>query len=233
MSNILFSTKKIGSKKMKIKRNKLNLILFLLFGLLGLLSFVYIWFFMPHSSAIESVWQMSFKIFAFMLIILSISFFPTFKNAYLLLILPSLIFLGYLIPRISYFGFSGAASKGDAIASGEFYTILYLLLFPAILMTVTLAYRLGGGASGKTFKVAFSGVILLFSGFLDLLWPIANGLPIPEKLIYAHHVAVFLGPDPSYKATIVFALFHLPLLLILILLPLDKYFNRMFDLISE
>jgi hypothetical protein len=197
--------------------------LWLIFSLLGGMGGAVIWLFLPHNSDIDSIWLMLFKISVFLLICLGIAFFPNhFRHRYLLVCLPFLSFLGYVLPRISYLGFFGGEILTDEMMTGELYTFLYLLLYPGIILTVCLAYRMGGGSPGNTLKIALNGVILIFSGFLDILWPLVNPVEIPAVLP-AQHIKIVLGHFATYEEAVWFALFHIPVLIAVNLLPLDRW----------
>ncbi|HEY9059758.1 MAG TPA: hypothetical protein VIO64_04525 [Pseudobacteroides sp.] len=203
-------------------------LLWVLFGALGFACFLVIWFVMPHKQQIDSIWHVVFKITSFMFLILSISYFPNkSKKAYLLLLLPLLGYTAYLGPRISYYGFL-EMPKATETTFSEYYTLLYLLLYPAIIMSVCFAYRVGGGTPGNCFKIGASGVIILFSGFLDLMWYLVNPVGIPEVIQYAHHIKVIIGHYPTYFEGIIFCLCHIPLMLLLLYLPVDSWFARLF-----
>jgi hypothetical protein len=200
--------------------------LWLLFLILGIGGFVFVWAFLPHQSEIDSVWQLVFKIFIFICITLAIAVFPNkFKNRYLFLIVPVLLFLGYLEPRITYFAYI-AIPEHLSNAVMEMYTFDWVILFPLVLLSICLAYRLGGGTPGHCIKLALSGVIILFSGFNDFMWYTINPVNIPDVIIYAHHINMILGHYPTYGETIIFTLAHLPLLIGLLLLPLDKWMTK-------
>lgn len=202
----------------------------LVFLALGAAGSATVWLFLPHKSEIDSPWQVVFKLSVFLLVVLAISFFPNhLRRGYLLAIVPFLGFAGYLVPRISYYGFTGVVPTNSYAQAGNFYTLLYLLTYPALVLTTTSAFRLGGGRPGQCVKIALSGVIILFSGFLDLLWYLVNPVPIPQTMQYAHHIAVVLGHYASWRETIVFALCHIPLLAGLLALPLDRWFDRWFS----
>lgn len=193
---------------------------------LGIMGFAVTWLFLPHKSEIETAWQLVFKLITYGFIIGSIAFFPNkSKHGYLLVILPFFIFLGLIIPKISYFGFTGVVPISDYSVSGEFYTVLYLLLVPMINFSVSFAYRMGGGTPGKTIKISLCGIIILFSGYLDVLWQLVNPVEIPDKLLYAHHITLILGRVATFREGIIFALCHIPLFIIAILLPLDKWID--------
>lgn len=201
--------------------------LWIVFSILGLVGFLIVWYCMPHKGEIDSIWQVVFKLLMFLFIVLAVAFFPNkFKARYLLLILPFFIFTGYLIPRITYFAFRAIPMKLIPDAHLELYTLLFVMVFPAIVMTVCMAYRLGGGTPGNVIKIAFSAVIILFSGWLDFMWYTINPVEIPERIVYAHHIEVIIGHFPTYVETIIFAAAHIPLLVILNVLPLDKWIAK-------
>jgi hypothetical protein len=195
---------------------------FLLFGIIG---FLLVWFFLPHKSEIDSVWQLIFKLGVFFLVVFSIAFFPNqAKSGYLFVILPFFVFTGFLIPKLSFYGFTGSVVTNNLY--GEFYTLLYLLLYPSIILTTCLAYRIGGGSPGNCIKIALSGVLILFSGFLDLLWYVVNPVKLPEIIQYAHHIKLILGHYPTYQEAIFFALAHLPVFVVILLLPLNQWIDK-------
>lgn len=189
--------------------------------ILGIIGFGIAWFFLPHQSPIDKIWWLVMKLVTYILIILSIAFFPNkSKWGYLLVIVPNLVFLGYILPRLSYFGFSGTIAT---INGGEFYTTLYLLLYPLINFTTAFAYRMAGGSPGKVIKISLAGVIIIFSGYLDLMWYVINPGSIPETLKYSSHIIIFFGHAPKYWQGVVFALCHIPLLVAVLAVPLDKW----------
>lgn len=193
----------------------------------GILGFLITWFCLPHQGAIDEIWWLVFKLTVYCFIILAIAFFPNkHKLSYLLVILPFFVFLGYIIPRISYFGFSGQAHLNYDEVGGEFYTLLYLLLYPMINFTTSFAYRIGGGTPGNVIKISVTGVLIIFSGFLDLMWYVINSDVLPDVLQYSHHIIIFFGRIPTYTEGIIFALCHIPLIALVLLLPIDKYIKK-------
>jgi hypothetical protein len=192
----------------------------------GFIGFLIVWFFLPHKNQIDEIWWLAVKFLVFGFVIVSIAFFPNkSKNGFLMVIAPFFIFLGYIIPRMSYFGIFGTVNDSKLV--GECYTTLYLLLYPLIVLTTSFAFRMGGNTPGKTIKIAVCGIMIIFSGFLDVLWNIANGLPIPETLNYAYHIIIFFGRPPAYSEALVFAICHIPLFITVLLLPLDKWFMKL------
>lgn len=200
--------------------------LWLLFGLLGLIGFFVVWIGMPHQPEIKSVGQLILKIFIFIAVSFSVAFFPNNSpKKHLLLVLPFFIFLGFLIPRTTFFAYV-AIPQNWPNAEHEFYTFIWVMLFPAITMCIGIAYRIGGGTPGQTLKITLSSIIILFSGYLDFMWYTVNPVEMPDALIYAHHIELILGHYPSYTETIIFSLFHIPILIALLILPIDKWFSK-------
>jgi len=201
--------------------------LWLIFAVIGVLGFFLVWFVMPHKAEIDTVFQLIGKLMIFFMLTLSIAFFPNkFKQGYLLLLIVLLGFVCYIIPKISYYGYVGFPQLIDNIA-GEFYTILYLILYPGIILSVCFSYRLGGGTPGNCIKLSLSGVLFIFSGLLDIMWLLINPVALPAVLEKAHHIEIILNHYPSFAETVVFALFHIPFLIIVLLLPLDKWIDKL------
>ena len=143
-------------------------------------------------------------------------------GAYVLLLLAFVVFAGYLFPRISWFYYGDTARE----QADGFYTHLYQLMYPALILTVTAAYRLGGGSPGRCLKIAWTGVLILFSGFLDVMWQLVNPVPIPDR-IDAPHIAAIMGGPVSFGTAVVFTLAHLPLIVALNVAPLDRWIDRL------
>lgn len=201
--------------------------LWLHFLALGIAGFLFVWLALPHEPSIEKLWHLYVKLGTYGCILGFIAFFPNhLRYGYLLVYLPFLVFLGYLIPRVSYFGVTGNVLATNYATVGEFYTLLYLLVVQMINFTVAFAYRMGGGTPGNTVKISLLATITLFSGFLDIAFYTINPVAVPEGgLIYAHHITVFLGSPASYQEAILFALGHIPLFLLVLFAPLDKWFG--------
>ncbi|MBD3917749.1 hypothetical protein H8B09_03220 [Paenibacillus sp. PR3] len=202
--------------------------LWLVLAFIGLCGFAFVWLVIPREPEIENVWHLLAKLVSYLFIIGAISFFPNkLKYGHLMVYVPFLIFLGYLIPRVSFFGVTGNVIVTNFASVGEWYTLLYLLVVQMINFTVSFAYRMGGGTPGRTMKISLLATITLFSGFLDIAFYTINPVEVPEGgLIYAHHIIVLVGHALSYKETIVFALCHLPLFLFVMWMPLDRWFAR-------
>lgn len=190
----------------------------------GLVGSALVWVALPHSREVDSGWDYVIQLAVFFCVIVAVALFPYRRPAaYVLLLLAFVVFAGYLFPRISWFFYGGAQAQAQA---DSFYTHLYKLMYPALVLTVTAAYRLGGGTSGRCLKIAWTGVLILFSGFVDVMWQVVNPVPIPDR-IDAPHIAAILGGPVSFPTAVVFTICHLPLIVGLNLLPLDRWIDRL------
>lgn len=193
----------------------------------GIISFV-IMFILPHKIYIDTILEPTIKIIAFIIVILGIAFIPNkgkpSRFGYLVILIALFSFLVYIIPRISYYGFIGIP-KNEANCYDTFYTYLWLYLYPAIICTTCFAYRIAGGEPDKCIKIALIPIIGLFSGLLDLVWWPVNGLEIPDVL-QANHIRIIIGHWPSKTEAIIFALCHIPLAVIVLFVPLNKWFLK-------
>ncbi|MET8992748.1 hypothetical protein ABZW49_45495 [Nonomuraea wenchangensis] len=189
----------------------------------GAAGFAFVWLATPHTRDIEAAWQLAAKLLAFACLCCAIAFFPWVSpRLHWLLYIPFVVLTGYLVPRISWFYYGdGARAHGDS-----FYTHLYLLLYPGIVLSVAAAYRIGGGSPGRCLKIMATGVLIVFSGFLDVMWQVVNPVPIPET-IDAPHINLFTGGPISFGAAIWFTLAHVPIIAGINLLPLDRWIERL------
>lgn len=193
-------------------------------ALVGAAGFAIAWLATPHDREIESAWQLVVKLIAFGCLCCAIAFFPWIsrRGMHWLPLVPFFFFTGYVLPRISWFYYGDV----DRAQDGSFYTHLYLLLYPGIVLTVAAAYRLGGGTPGRCLKIAFGGMLIVFSGFLDVMWFVVNPVDLP-KVIDAPHISLLTGGPISFAAAIAFALAHAPILVAINVLPLDRWLRRL------
>jgi hypothetical protein len=189
----------------------------------GAAGATFVWLATPHQREIESVWELAVKLLTFACLCCAIAFFPGVSGRYYWsLYLPFGFFVAYIFPRIGYFYFVDV-EKAEA---GSFYTHQFLLSYPGIVLTVAAAYRLGGGSPGRSLKIAVSGVLIIFSGLLDIMWWLVNPVEIPDT-IDAPHITILTGGPISYGATILFVLAHIPIIVGINLLPLDRWLGRL------
>jgi hypothetical protein len=160
-------------------------------------------------------------ILIFVIILLGISFFPNrFKFRYLLIFIPFVVYFGYVCPRMSF----AAIFK----LIDDYYTYENVLMFPLFVFSICLAYRIGGGKSGKCLKTGLTGLILLFSGFVDVMWYLANDVDYSTWPVTIPHIEVILGFTPTFFQLLMYVLVHVIIIVIVNLLPLDKWINRFF-----
>jgi hypothetical protein len=159
-------------------------------------------------------------ILIFVIILLGISFFPNkFRLRYLLLSAPFFLYFGYVCPRMSY---TAIFSLVD-----DYYTLENVMMFPLFVFSVCLAYRLGGGTGGKCLKTGLTGLILLFSGFVDIMWYIVNNVEYSTWPVTIPHIEAILGFTPTFFQLIIFASVHFILIAGVHILPLDRWIGRL------
>jgi hypothetical protein len=190
----------------------------------GVVGAAVTWLTSTHGREVGSGWEYVAQLAVFFCVTLAVALFPNrWPGWYVLVLLAFVVFAGYLFPRISWFYYGGADAQAQA---DLFYTTLYKLAYPAFVLTVTAAYRLGGGSPGRTLKIAWTGVLILFSGFLDVMWQVVNPVPIPPQ-IDAPHIAAILGGPVSFGVAVAFVVAHVPVIVALNLLPLDRWIDRL------
>lgn len=191
-------------------------------ALLGVAGAAATWSTSTHGREVGSDWEYVAQLAVFLCVTVAVALLPNRRTALYLLLVPAfLVFAGYLFPRLSWF-YYGDTARAQA---DLFYTHLYKLAYPALVLTVAAAYRLGGGSPGRCLKIAWTGVLILFSGFLDVMWQLVNPVPIPAQ-IDAPHIAAVLGGPVGFGGAVVFALAHIPLLVALNLAPIDRLLDR-------
>lgn len=180
-----------------------------------------VWVLSPQGREVSSAWEFVFKLFVFGCIVMAIALFPHPRRApYWLIYLAFIGFAGYIYPRVSYFYYFDSAR----VEADGFYTHLYLLAYPGLVLTATAAFRLGGGRAGHCVKVAWTGVLIIFSGFLDVMWWLVNPVSLPDQ-IDAPHIMVFTGRPVSFEEAIWFTVAHIPFLIVLNWLPLQRWLS--------
>jgi hypothetical protein len=93
-------------------------------------------------------------------------------------------------------------------------------------LTVAAAFRIGGGSPGRCLKIAISGIVIVFSGLLDVMWQLVNPVDIPD-VIDAPHINVITGGPIPFGGAVLFTLAHVPIVVGINLLPLDRWIARL------
>jgi hypothetical protein len=187
--------------------------------MLGSIAFALIYLSVPQTRQISNPIHLIEKVAAFFALGLGIATMRPKKTVFTILAFAGIITI--LVPRLSYLSFSSMENVG------RYYTTLYFLLVPGIILLTMITYKAAGGASGKTLKLALYELVVFFSGLLDLTYYLINSLPIPD-LIDAPHIVLITGKPISYFGAIVFCLAHIPLLFLIHRVPLEKYL-QLFD----
>ncbi len=192
--------------------------LWLFFLAIGAVGFFLSWVAFPHHREKATLIQYVIQIILFIIFLLAVSLFPNkMKSRYLLLTVPFIIYLGFFSPKMTYLACQG---KMD-----PYYSLEFNFLYPGFIMAICLAYRLGGGSPGKCLKTGLNGMILIFSGFLDLMWFVTNRLDYAKTVGTIPHIQVIIGHVPSLNELIVFMAIHFILLIIINCLPFDQWMN--------
>jgi hypothetical protein len=202
---------------------------------------VYIYFGMPHERMLTSMWILLFKLTPFFLASLSVAWFPPKVPTLLkvVLVFGTLIpLLGFLVPRELHLAMEGytlgfnmdpATADPTALVAmfAEFYTVMAILV-PYVILMLAFAYRCGGGSAGNSLKISWAGILLMLSGYEDVMFWVANARgPFPEVATWASHVTVFLGRPATSTEFYIFMAVHAILIALVFALPLDRIGARL------
>ncbi len=109
--------------------------------------------------------------------------------------------------------------------------VLILQMVPFIILSMTLAFRLGGGPAAMCRRLSTALLLLMLSGLEDLAFLTVNPhtdpawATIPERWNWASHMEVFLGHYPTKYEAYAFIGVHVALALLVLFLP-ARYFSR-------
>lgn len=186
---------------------------------LALAAAAFIWLVLPHEREVKSLLVLLFKLLPFVLATFAIAHLDleTARKYYLpnlLVPLTFLVFFCVFVPKIFFY-------------SDDFGEMYYLMLTatPFIILSLVLAFRLGGGSTSWTVRLAFSMILLMLSGLEDLAFLTVNHhtdprwATIPEVWDWASHMTVFLGHPPTKYEAFAFIAVHVLLALLVLFLP--------------
>ena len=94
-----------------------------------------------------------------------------------------------------------------------------------MILSLALAYRLGGGEGSGVRRLAYAMLLLMLSGLEDLAFLTVNPhtdprwTPIPEVWSWASHMTVFLGHPPTKYEAYGFIAAHVALAALVLFLP--------------
>ena len=191
------------------------------FGACALALGLYALFFMPAEDEVRSLGIFLFKLSPFCLAALSIGFLDPKLVARFRLTVPLLfvcfgIYFFVYVPKVFF-------DVHFKEAVGLYY--MTLVIVPFIILSLTLAFRLGGGSTGTTLRIAFGLLLLMISGLEDLAFLTINPhepgkwSPIPEVWEWPSHMIVRLGHAPSKYEAYAFIAAHLALALVVAFHP--------------
>jgi len=199
---------------------------FIVLAVLTAVAAAAVWVGFPHQKAIPNVWVLLAKLVPFVLAVEAIAamrFGPEVRRRISLAALPVcfLVFFTFFVPQIFF-----------AAANEKSFYYLVLTLTPFIILSLTLAHRLGGGAPGTARRHGYAMLLLQLSGLEDLAFLTINPhtdpawTPIPEVWTWADHMTVRLGhPASKYEAFTLIAV-HVILAVLVLTLP-DRFWLRL------
>jgi hypothetical protein len=171
---------------------------------------------LPHEREVSSLLEFVLKLIPFICGVEAIAQFnPRWLSqrwlAPVLVPLTFLIYFGYFVPRNFYWG---GVRVEDPDAFGSLYYNI-LLLTPFIILSLCLAYRLGGGAKTTVRRLGIGMLLVMVSGIEDLAFLTVNDLsgtpfsPIPDVWTWPSHMKVRIGHWPSKNEAFAFIALHL------------------------
>lgn len=217
MSTLLEVKSMVEKTKVVLRENAVALVSF---GIAAALA-LYILLVLPPDREVKSLGIFLFKLLPFIFASLAIA---TVQRAWLIrwqmhYLLVAAAFLGffcYLVPKIIFH-------------RQEFAELYYVLLVttPYVILALVLSFRMGGGASGPTFRLAIALLLLMVSGLEDLAFFTVNydpsWYPLPEVWDWVTHIAVRIGHPPTRNEIVVFAIVHVLLALFVLYFPFERY----------
>src|ERR1044072_6551321 len=134
---------------------------FLIFAALAVLAAAFVWFGLPHDPQVKSLWIFLVKLLPFVLATEAISrldaeWAKRLKLHVLAIPAAFMVYFLYFVPKIFFFG-SEVAGTREA-----YYDLYYhvLTLTPLIIVSLAMAFRLGGGSAGAGRRLG-SGMLLV------------------------------------------------------------------------
>jgi hypothetical protein len=185
----------------------------------ALAAAAFVWFVMPHEREVKALWILLVKLLPFVLAteaVARLDLDGPARRRLALLALPGafLIFFCFFVPRMFFYA--------DDPPTLYYYV---LALTPFVILSLALAYRLGGGPPGGVRRLSYALLLLMLSGLEDLAFLTVNPhtdprwTPIPEVWSWASHMTVFLGHPPTKYEAYAFIGVHVVLAALVLFLP--------------
>ncbi len=200
----------------------------------GLLAFL-IMVVIPPDQTMHGIGDFILKTMPLVMAVVAVALFPRRSRWGLGLILLGFIFyMGYLdsvlFLRVNALVREAVDSGGDVGVAFPAYYMFILFTNAFTVLFVLFAYRLGGGSAANVLKLGFSGILIVISGMNDistwLMLPWPDGQR-PSVLAWASHVSIFIGRDPTIYHMLGFLAVHLLLVVVIVLLPLHRWLDRL------
>lgn len=191
------------------------------FGMSALCVGFFILLYMPHERYVSSLGVFLFKLLPFFLAAISISLLDVdlirgLRLQPVLIISCFLLFFAVYVPKMFF---------DVMMTGGENVYYRTLVIVPVIILSLTLAYRLGGASSGETFRLAVATLLVMLSGIEDLAFFFVNTHepgrfnPIPEVWDWVSHIEVRLGHPPTKYEVYGFIVVHWVLAALVLFYP--------------
>lgn len=110
--------------------------------------------------------------------------------------------------------------------------VTMLKLVPYVIISLVLAYRLGGGTAQHARRLAWAMLLLMVSGIEDLAFLTVNNhtdpqwATIPDRWTWASHMKVRLGHYPTKYEAYAFIAFHVIAAIVVLFLPFRSVRRR-------
>ena len=205
---------------------------FLVVALLALASAAAAMAFLPHNREVGSLGEFMVKLVPFIFAVEAIARFEPawlgrFRIATVLIPVCFLAYFAYFVPKNFYWG--GVRAEDPEAFPSLYYNIL--LLTPVIILSLVLAYRLGGGRPSVVRRLGIGMLLIMISGIEDLAFLTVNDLsgtpfsPIPDVWTWPSHIKVRIGHWPTKTEAFAFIAVHLTLAALVLWAP-DSWFAK-------
>jgi hypothetical protein len=185
-----------------------------------------VWFVLPHDREVKSLWIFLFKLLPFVFATeaiarLDVALFRRYHLVRVIVPLSFVVFFLYFVPKIFFY-------------ADDFPNLYYhvLVLTPIVIVSLAMAYRLGGGSPGNVRRIAYTMLLIMVSGLEDLAYLTVNHHTdpkwnhIPAVWDWASHMKVFLGHWPTKNEAFAFIAVHVVLALFVLIAP-TSWFERL------
>jgi hypothetical protein len=192
----------------------------LIAGMIAVVLAATVYFGMPHSRDLTSLWVLLVKLTPFVAAAIAIAWMDRWwaRRLRLELVLPPLCFLAffaYFVPKIFFYS--------DRDFTKLYYNVL--ILVPFVILSLVLSLRLGGASTSTVLRLAAAMILLQLSGIEDLAFLLVNDLSgtplatIPDVWTWADHIAVRIGHHPTKYEAYAFIAVHVTIAVLVLALP--------------